>query len=118
MPGGFDRWWDLRDRLALEEVAEVLIERGIPQLDEFPNSESVLLAYAAGGARAFGPIAPDAVALDVADLLLARGERAEAERLLATYVDDVASGDHRGHKEYLRGYLAEREFGWLGDRLG
>jgi Domain of unknown function (DUF4304) len=118
MPGGFDQWWDLRDRLALEEVTEVLFKRGLPHLDGFRDSESVLAAYAADGARAFGPIASVAVALDIADLLLSRGEREEAETLLTTYVSDVAAGDHRGHKEYLRGYLTQRGFERLGDRLG
>jgi hypothetical protein len=118
MPGGFDQWWDLRDRLALEEVTEVLVERALPHLDGFRDSESVLAAYAAEGARAFGPIASVAVALDVADLLLSRGEREEAETLLKTYVSHVAAGDHRGHKEYLRGYLEQRDFGRLGEQLG
>jgi hypothetical protein len=117
MPGSFDRWWDLRDRLALDEVTEVLTDHALPHLDGFPDSDSVLSAYRDRGASAFGPIAPDSVALDVADLLLARGQRDEAARLLATYVSKVASTDHDWHKGYLVGYLTQRNFGSLAEQL-
>ncbi|GAA1768111.1 DUF4304 domain-containing protein [Agromyces humatus] len=110
MPGGFDQWWDLRDRLSVEEVSQVLARRALPHLDHFSSADRVLDAYNEQGPRAFGPITPKAAALDVADLLLARNRIEEARRLLATYVESVRRGDHAGHKEYLREYLAERGF--------
>jgi hypothetical protein len=117
MPGGFDQWWDLRDRLALEEVTEVLVTRALPHLDGFRDSASVLAAYAAGGTRAFGPITPAAAVLEVADLLLSLGERGEAEQVLTNYVSEVAREDHPRHKDYLREYLIQRDFRRLGDQL-
>lgn len=117
MPGGFDQWWDLRDRLSLEEVSRVLATRALPHLDQFSTAEQVLDAYEEHGSRAFGPITSEAAALDVADLLIARRRRSDAERLLQAYVVSVSLGDHTGHKEYLRRNLAERDFESLGKPL-
>lgn len=114
MPGGFDQCWDLLDRLSVEEVSRVLASRALPHLDLFSSADQVLDAFEAEGPRAFGPITPASAALDVADLLLARRRRADAERLLREYVQFVSRGDHGGHKEYLRGYLTQREFESLG----
>lgn len=110
LAGGFDQWWDLRDRLSVEEVSQALTEQALPHLDQFSCVEEVLDAYRQQGARAFGPIASPAVALDVADLLIARRRRDDAERLLQSYVESVNLGDHAGHKAYLREYLIERDF--------
>lgn len=117
MPGGFDQWWDLRDRLSVDEVSRVLATRALPHLDLFSSAEHVLNAYEKHGPRAFGPITSAAAALDVADLLISRRRRWDAERLLQTYVDSVSLGDQTGHKEYLREYLAERDFESLGGLL-
>jgi len=117
LPGGLDQWWDLRDRLSVEEVNRELSARVIPLLDQFPSAEQVLDAWEEQGQRAFGPITPAAAALDVADLLIARGRRSDAERLLAEYVATVSVGNHTGHKEYLRNYLADRKFEVLALRV-
>ena len=117
MPGGFDRWWDLRDRLSVEEVSEVLAMRALPHLDLFSSAEQVLDAYEEQGPRAFGPITPEAAALDVADLLIARKRRSDARRLLQAYVESVSRGDYTGHQKYLREYLAERGFESIGQSL-
>lgn len=114
MPGGFDRWWDLRDRLSVEEVCRVLADTALPHLDQFSTAQRVLDAWEESGPRAFGPSTPKAAALDVADLLIARNRREDARRLLASYVAAVSLGDHTGHKDYLRRYLAERDFESLG----
>ncbi len=117
MPGGFDQWWDLRDRLSVEEVSRVLAETALPHLDQFTTAQHVLDAWEESGPRAFGPITPEAAALDVADLLIARGRRDDARLLLESYVESVSLGDHTGHKQYLRTYLAERDFESLGKSL-
>ena len=110
MPGGSDRWWDLRDRLAVEEVGDLVMALGVPKLDSFPDIESVLRAYELDGEAAFGPVTSEAAALDVADLLLSRGERGRAQMLLKSYVEKMRTSNHVGHKTYLREYLVEREF--------
>ncbi|MFF2053927.1 DUF4304 domain-containing protein [Leifsonia sp. NPDC058194] len=119
MPDGLDQWWDLRDRLSLEEVTSAVVDYAVPKLDSFPDAEGVLAAYATDGCRAFGGIANDSVALDVADLHLARGDQASAENLLCWYIDQLASdSDPRvPHHAYVREYLAVRGMGHLGDRL-
>lgn len=108
LPGGADRWWDLRDGAAADEVLAAVVEVGIPRLDAFPDAEHVLGAYERDGPAGLGMITPDAIALDVADLLLARGEHGRARALLSDYVARVAGRTHRPHQEYLREYLAER----------
>lgn len=108
LPGGFDQWWDLRDRVALDEVLAAVENVGLPTLDPFPNAESVLDTYEREGPAGFGSIASAAVALDVADLLLARRETERARALLERYVDEISQGRHRPHQEYVREYLAER----------
>jgi hypothetical protein len=110
MPSGFSQWWDLRDRLAIEEIRDALEHVALPRLTAFNDGQSVLDAYAEKGERAFGPIAPKAVALDVADLLLARGQRDEAAALLGSYATGALGELHPAHKDYLRRYLAERDF--------
>jgi len=117
MPGGFDQWWDLRDRLSVEEVSGVLAQKALPHLDRFRDAERVLEAWEEHGPRGFGPITPKAAALDVADLLISRNRRDEARRLLESYVEDVSLGGHAGHKQYLRKYLVERDFESLGKPL-
>ncbi|MGA0568376.1 DUF4304 domain-containing protein [Rathayibacter sp. KR2-224] len=117
VPGNFDQWWDLRDRLSVEEVSRVLAADALPHLDQFDSAERVLAAWEEHGPRGFGPITPKAAALDVADLLIARNQRNDAERLLKSYVDEVSRADHAGHKEYLRKYLAERDFASLAETL-
>ena len=67
--------------------------------------------------RAFGPITPEAAALDVADLLIARDRRDDAQLLLESYVESVRLGDHTGHKQYLRTYPVGRNFESLGKSL-
>jgi hypothetical protein len=113
LPGGFDQWWDLRDRLSVEEVNRELATNVLPHLDRFQSADQVLEEWYEHGPRAFGPITPQASALDVADLLIARQRRVEAEHLLEKYVESVNLGDHNGHKQYLRQYLAERDFDFL-----
>ena len=117
LPGGFDQWWDLRDRLSVEEVSRVLAENALPRLDYFDNADRVLEAWEAEGPLAFGPITPKAAALDVADLLISRSRREDARELLVSYVEAVSIGDHAGHKQYLRKYLVERELGSLAAQL-
>lgn len=117
LPGGFDQWWDLRDRLSVEEVNRELTTEVLPHFEQFSSAEQVLDAWSEQGPRAFGPITPKAAALDVADLLVARQRRDEAERLLETYVESVRLGDHSGHKQYLRKYLTERDFGSLAQQV-
>ncbi len=110
LQGGFDQWWDLRDRLSVEEISRILANRALPHLNQFSSADRLLDAYYEHGPRAFGPITPKAAALDVADLLVARNRREGARYLLETYVESVMLGDHSGHKEYLQEYLAERGF--------
>jgi hypothetical protein len=117
MPGGFDRWWDLRDRVSVEVVTRVLTDGALPHLDRFATAQGILDAWEDGGTRAFGPTTPRAAALDVADLLIARDRRDNAGRLLESYVQSASLGDHGGHKEYLRQYLTERGFEPLGRAL-
>ena len=117
MPGGFDQWWDLRDRLSVEEVSRVLARKALPHLDRLRDAERVLETWEEHGPRGFGPITPKAAALDVADLLISRNRRDDARRLLVSYVESVSLGDHAGHKQYLRKYLAERDFEPLGKPL-
>lgn len=119
MDGGSDRWWDLRDRLSMEEVLSALIDRGLPKLDSFPDADSVLAAYAAEGHRALGDIANRSVALDVADLLIARNERKAAEDLLRWYVGELVTdpNPHIPHQGYVRDYLIARRMEHLTDRL-
>ena len=117
LPGGFDQWWDLRDRLSVEVVNRELTTKVLPHFEHFNSAEQVLDAWHERGPRAFGPITPKAAALDVADLLVARQRRDEAERLLETYVESVSLGDHAGHKQYLREYLTKRDFGFLAQQV-
>lgn len=95
----------------------MLAAQALPHLDGFNDANQVLDAYEKLGPRAFGPITPRAAALDVADLLLARNRRSDAQHLLEDYVESVRLGNHSGHKEYLRKYLAERGFQELGEPL-
>ena len=117
LPGGFDQWWDLRDRLSVEEVNRELTTKVLPHFEHFNSAEQVLDAWHKQGPLAFGPITPKAAALDVADLLVARQRRDEAKRLLETYVESVSLGDHTSHKQYLRKYLRERGFGSLAQQV-
>ncbi|GEM_PF-1284397 len=119
MPDGLDQWWDLRDRLSLEEVVSAVVDYGLPRLASFPDADSVIAAYATEGHRAFGSIANRSVALDVADLHIARGDQASAEGLLRWYVDQLVSDHdpHMPHQGYVREYLAERGMGHLGGPL-
>ena len=75
LPGGFDQWWDLRDRLSVEVVNRELTTKVLPHFEHFNSAEQVLDAWHERGPRAFGPITPKAAALDVADLLVARQRR-------------------------------------------
>lgn len=115
MPDRLEQWWDLRDRLALEEVLTALVDYALPKLDSFADADSVLVAYATEGHRAFGSIANRSVALDVADLYIARGDQASAEDLLRWYIDQLLSDrePHVPHQGYVREYLAERGMGHL-----
>lgn len=117
LPGGFDQWWDLRDRVSVEEVSRVLAEAALPRVDYFDSADRVLEAWEAQGPPAFGPITPDAAALDVADLLISRDRRDDARQLLESYVESVSIGNHAGHKQYLRTYLVERDFNSLATQL-
>ena len=117
LPGGFDQWWDLRDRLSVEEVNRELTTKVLPHFEHFNSADQVIDAWHEQGPRAFGPITPNAAALDVADLLIARRRRDEAKRLLETYVESVSLGDHTGHKQYLREYLTGRGFGPLAQQV-
>lgn len=113
----FDQWWDLRDRLSVEEVSRVLAQKTLPHLDRLRDAERVLETWEEYRPRGFGPMTPKAAALDVADLLISRNRRDDAQRLLVPYVESVSLGDHAGHKQYLRKYLAERDFEPLGKPL-
>lgn len=115
MPDGLDQWWDLRDRLSLEEVLSAVVDYAVPKLDWFPDADSVLAAYVTEGYPAFGRVANRSAALDVADLHIARGDQASAEDLLRWYVDQLVSDQdpHLGHHARVREYLAERGMGHL-----
>lgn len=117
LPGGFDQWWDLRDRLSVEEVNRELTAKVLPYFEHFNSAEQLLDEWDAQGPRAFGPTTPEAAALDVADLLLAQQRREEAERLLETYIESVGLDGHPGHRQYLRRYLNDRGFELLAQRV-
>lgn len=55
LPGGFDQWWDLRDRLSVEEGSRVLAEDALPRLDSYDNADRVLEAREAQGPPLSGP---------------------------------------------------------------
>ena len=116
-PDGSEKWWDLRDRFAIEEVCEELLAAGFPRLDLYPSAESVVAAYELHGSGIFGPSANHSSAIDVADLLIDSGDRVRAEAVLSSYVDYLRMSDHEAHKEYFRDYLLSLGFDGLASKV-
>ena len=95
-----DWWWPLSDPDAEEVARSALADHGLPWLDAFPDHDSVLDGFRAGGPFAIGmtPAGP----LDIAQMLGALGRAREARVVLEGYVSEPVN---KGHAYYLRDYL-------------
>ena len=102
-PGGF--LWDLDDPDASNHAAQGLTDFGLPWLDQFRSATDIIDAFQKSGWRPMG-LYP-ASALDIVDLLRARGDMAQARVVIEQY---VGSPVLHTHAEYLEGYLKGRGY--------
>jgi len=93
-------WWDTLHPDAAVDVQAEIVEKGLPWLDRFPDADAVILAWRDHGFVDVGmhPAAP----LDVAALMVSRGDRERAEAVARAYVESELS-DH--HREYVNTFL-------------
>ena len=113
---GLDEWADIRDRVAVEAVTEAIATVGLAHLDSLSDYASLIEAYERQGPIAFGRYENESVALDVADLHLARGDARRARRVLESYLDYLTTRDHPEHKEHVRDVLRDKGFTDLAER--
>jgi hypothetical protein len=107
-----DLWWSLEDPKASSNAAQALKNFGLPWLDQFNNTESVITSFGHEGPFPLG-LSP-AGGLDVADLCTARGENSRARTILENY---VATPVLHTHAAYLTGYLEARGYDDLVPRI-
>jgi hypothetical protein len=112
MPDERDIWWPLEDESFAARVSiATLTDYGLPWLDRYPTRASILEAFRRGEQIEMG-MAPRA-AVDIAALLLAIGERAEARSVL---VEHLRRADfHPSHRPVVLNYAAEQGLGDLSE---
>jgi hypothetical protein len=107
-PESRDVWWDPRHPDAADDLAGVIRDFGLPWLARFPDVDSVVEQWLSGDAVVQGSLLNGL--LDIAPLMVTRGRAAEVEPLLREYL----RGDlHRGHRDYLAGFLPTIGMGHL-----
>lgn len=113
LPERSDVWWRLDHPDAEVDVAAAIHDEGLPWLSQFENHSGLLRLWNENGQTSVGldyPAAP----LDIADVLLHVGRRADAEVLLRDY---VGRAHVAGHTDVVRTYLTERDFATLAEGL-
>ena len=113
---GLDEWSDIRDRVAVEAAKEAIEKFALPHLDSLADYVSIIKAYERHGPAAFGRIENESVALDMADLHLARGDEGRARAILEDYLRYLTTSNNHGHKEHVREFLRDRGFNDLAER--
>jgi Domain of unknown function (DUF4304) len=101
-PAGQEIWWSLDDpSRAAADVRSALETEGLSWLDRFPTQAAVLADYRRTDDAFFSPAR---ARIDVALVLLARGEQAAAEELLRVHWD---ADLNKGHRKYFAAFLTE-----------
>jgi len=105
-------WWPLFEPTAEQRAKEALNDYALPWLASFPDQETILSRFQAGGPFSIG-MSP-AGALDIAAMLTGMGRASEARAVLETYVEQPVLG---GHAQYLAEYLPKIGHGDLVPRV-
>lgn len=112
LDSGNDYWWSLDDSAdaLIDQVGGLLIGVGIPFLDRFGTRDEFVAEFkrTEGDVNVFGP----AGRLDVAMILLARGDRPGAKALLQ---EQARQTEVRNHRAYVRELSVRLGLGELED---
>jgi uncharacterized protein DUF4304 len=98
-----DTWWALDDPDVPRTVELAIEQLGLPWLDRLGSCDAIIAAFLAGERASIGT--SPAAAVDVAQLLLAGGRRAEAEAVARDYLATDLAPTHRAHVTTLLGEL-------------
>ncbi len=103
-----DHWWDVLSPNAAADVASAIESAGLPWLDLHGDAEAVINRWRDVGSAAAG--LPPAGPLEVACLLIHRGDLPAAEVVLRDY---MSSEINEHHRSYLVGFLPTIGMGHL-----